>query len=85
MMALRLLYQRLNVFAQDENWLQQNFLCLLRLVPAPPWKHSESLHFLTDLATTLNEILVEPLTTSASNAALIVRTSLPAQSRLDLC
>ena len=85
MMALRLLYHRLNVFAQDENWLQQNFVSLLRLVPAPPWRHSESLHFLTDLATTLNEILVEPLSTSASNAALIVGTSLPAQSWLALC
>ncbi|KAE8551509.1 hypothetical protein EYB25_005399 [Talaromyces marneffei] len=71
MMTLRLLYQRINVFAQDENWLQQNFVSLLRLVPSPPWRHTESLHFLTDLATTLNNILEEPLCTAASNAALI--------------
>jgi hypothetical protein len=77
MMTLGLLYRRINVFAQDQDWLQQNFVSLLRLVPSPPWRHSESLHFLTDLATTLNEILVDPLSTAASNAALIVGTSLP--------
>lgn len=77
MMTLRLLYQRINVFAQDENWLQQNFVSLLRLVPSPPWRHTESLHFLTDLATTLNNILEEPLCTAASNAALIVGISEP--------
>ncbi|PCH06978.1 Hypothetical protein PENO1_014580 [Penicillium occitanis (nom. inval.)] len=33
MTALRLLYQRLNVFSQDENWLQQNFIV---------WKYIES-------------------------------------------
>jgi hypothetical protein len=75
MMALRLLYRRIHVFTNDESWLQQNFVSLLRLVPSLPWRHTESLQFLTDLATTLNELLVEPLSTAASNAALIVGTS----------
>ena len=72
MTLLRLLYRRIDMLAQDESWIQQNFVSLLRLVPAPPWKHPESLEFLTDIATTLNEILPEPLSSAASNAALIV-------------
>lgn len=72
MTTLRLLYRRIDMFAQDERWIQQNFVSLLRLVPAPPWKHPESLDFLTDLANTFNEILAEPMSSAASNAALIV-------------
>ncbi|EED15495.1 hypothetical protein TSTA_049320 [Talaromyces stipitatus ATCC 10500] len=72
MMTLWLLYRHINVFTQDEHWLQENFVALLRLVPSPPWKHSELLHFLTDLPSALNEILVKPLSTAASNVALII-------------
>jgi hypothetical protein len=77
MIVLRLLYGKLNLLGRNENdedWLQQNFVALLRLVASPPWKHSECLKFLSDIANAFQfRILQNSLSTAASNASLIVR------------
>lgn len=73
MICLRLLYRHIDHFVGDQDWVHQNFVALLRLVPSPCCPNSEALRFLTDLMTNLQELSIAPLSTAESDAALIVR------------
>lgn len=72
MNVLRLLYGKLDTFPHNEHWLEQKYVALLRLMTSPPWKHLECLGFLGDIASILEKILPNSLSTAASNASLIV-------------
>lgn len=71
--ALELLFQGIGSVPQDNKWLEQMFVVLIRLLTSTPWKSLDCLIALEKIADTLSEILLGSLSHEASDAALIVR------------